>query len=109
MGEDSSSSNSKPIILYNVATFKQIFGESLKDVWGRINKLQNKDPSPCSDENLQLYFYYGLEPWYQNALDIATGGSFPRRVFEQGSAVAFQGARLDTLSALSREEERRHS
>jgi malonate decarboxylase epsilon subunit len=31
-----------------------------------------------------------------------------RRVFEQGSAVAFQGARLDTLSALSREEERRH-
>lgn len=32
-----------------------------------------------------------------------------RRVFEQGSAVAFQGARLDTLSALSREEERRHS
>ncbi|MFY1665528.1 malonate decarboxylase subunit epsilon [Pseudomonas sp. Pseu.R1] len=30
-----------------------------------------------------------------------------RRVFEQGSAVAFQGARLDTLSALSREEERR--
>ena len=32
-----------------------------------------------------------------------------RRVFEQGSAVAFQGTRLDTLSALSREEERRHS
>ena len=31
-----------------------------------------------------------------------------RRVFEQGSAVAFQGARLDTLSALSREEERRN-
>jgi len=31
-----------------------------------------------------------------------------RRVFEQGSAVAFQGARLDTLSALSQEEERRH-
>jgi malonate decarboxylase epsilon subunit len=31
-----------------------------------------------------------------------------RRVFEHGSAVAFQGARLDTLSALSREEERRH-
>lgn len=31
-----------------------------------------------------------------------------RKVFEQGSAVAFQGARLDTLSTLSREEERRH-
>jgi malonate decarboxylase epsilon subunit len=31
-----------------------------------------------------------------------------RRVFEQGTAVAYQGARLDTLSALSREEERRH-
>lgn len=27
-----------------------------------------------------------------------------RRVFEQGTAVAFQGARLDTLAALSREE-----
>ncbi len=31
-----------------------------------------------------------------------------RRVFEQGSAVAFKGARLDTLSALSREEEHRN-
>lgn len=31
-----------------------------------------------------------------------------RRVFEQGSAIAFQGVRLDTLCALSREEERRH-
>jgi malonate decarboxylase epsilon subunit len=31
-----------------------------------------------------------------------------RKIFEQGSAVAFQGARLDTLSALSREEAGRH-
>ena len=31
-----------------------------------------------------------------------------RRSFEQGTVVAFQGARLDTLSALSREEENRH-
>ena len=31
---------------------------------------------PLVEENLQLYFYCGLEPWYQNVLDIATGGSF---------------------------------
>ncbi|MFJ5299839.1 malonate decarboxylase subunit epsilon [Pseudomonas sp. NPDC088368] len=31
-----------------------------------------------------------------------------RKTFEQGSVVAFQGARLDTLSALSREEDLRH-
>ena len=31
-----------------------------------------------------------------------------RKVFEQGTAVAFQGARLDSLVALSREEGRRH-
>lgn len=33
--------------------------------------------------------------------------SLARRAFEQGTAIAYQGARLDTLSALSREEERR--
>jgi len=32
-----------------------------------------------------------------------------RRVFEQGSVIAFDGARLDTLQALMREEESRHS
>lgn len=31
-----------------------------------------------------------------------------RRVFEQGSAIAYEGARLDTLQALLQEEERRH-
>lgn len=31
-----------------------------------------------------------------------------RKVFEQGTAIAFQGARVDSLVALSREEERRH-
>jgi len=32
-----------------------------------------------------------------------------RRVFEQGTVIAFDGARLDTLQALMREEESRHS
>lgn len=32
-----------------------------------------------------------------------------RRVFEQGSVIAFDGARLDTLQALMREEDSRHS
>ena len=76
MGNDNPRSNIKPINLHKVATFKQNYGETLKDAWGRINKIQNEDLSPCSEENLQLYFYYGLEPWYQNALDVATGGSF---------------------------------
>ena len=31
-----------------------------------------------------------------------------RRVFEQGSVIACEGARLDTLQALLQEEERRH-
>jgi len=31
-----------------------------------------------------------------------------RRVFEQGSVIAYEGARLDTLQALLQEEERRH-
>lgn len=31
-----------------------------------------------------------------------------RRVFEQGTVIAFEGARLDTLQALLQEEERRH-
>ncbi|MCP2050512.1 UNVERIFIED_ORG: malonate decarboxylase epsilon subunit [Pseudomonas fluorescens] len=31
-----------------------------------------------------------------------------RRVFEQGNAIAYEGARLDTLQALLQEEERRH-
>lgn len=31
-----------------------------------------------------------------------------RKVFDQGTAIAFQGARLDTLAALSREEVSRH-
>ena len=76
MGDDNQSRNAKPTILYKVATFKQNYGETLKDAWGRINKIQSEDPSPCSEENLQLYFYYGLEHWYQNALDVATGESF---------------------------------
>ena len=35
-----------------------------------------EDPKPCEDDKLNLYFYYGIDPWYQNALDGATSGSF---------------------------------
>ena len=76
MGDDNQNLHTKPTILYKVATFKQIHKETLKDAWYRINKLSSEDPSPCDNENLLLYFYCGLDPWYQNALDIATWGSF---------------------------------
>ena len=60
----------------NTSTFKQNYGESLKDAWFRLHKMHSKDPEPCGEEKLNLYFYYGVEPWYKNALDFASGGSF---------------------------------
>ena len=36
-------------------------------------KPQIQNPEPCGEEKLNLYFYYGLEPWYKNALDFASG------------------------------------
>ena len=50
-----------------------------------------------SDQNLQNFI--GLSA-------VLTGLS--RRVFEQGTVIACEGARLDTLQALLEEEERRH-
>jgi hypothetical protein len=60
----------------STSTFKQHPGETLKDAWARINRIHYEEPTPCEDEKQNLYFYYGLDPWYQNALDWATGGSF---------------------------------
>jgi hypothetical protein len=57
-------------------TFKQQPGETLKDAWDGINKIHYEESTPCEDEKLNFYFYYGLDPLYQNALDGATGGSF---------------------------------
>jgi hypothetical protein len=65
-----------PTVVYTTATFRQHFGETLKDAWGRINKIHKEEPHLCREENMHFYFYYGLEPWYKNALHIATGGSF---------------------------------
>ena len=55
---------------------KQYPGETLKDAWVRVNRINYENPTPLEDEELNLYFYYGIDPWYQNALDGATGGSF---------------------------------
>jgi hypothetical protein len=40
--------------------FKQFYGESLKDAWIQINKINGKIPNSCEKEKLHLYFYYGL-------------------------------------------------
>ena len=90
--------------------FKQQPGETLKDAWVRINRIHYEDPTPCEDEKLNLYFYYGIDPWYQNALDGATGGSFVlstppcaamtlRRIF--GSFVGSKKKVEDTTVALA--------
>jgi hypothetical protein len=40
--------------------FKQVYGESLKDAWVRINKMNNQSLNVYEKEKLHLYFYYGL-------------------------------------------------
>jgi hypothetical protein len=56
--------------------FKQVYCESMKDASVRINKMNNKSLNVYEKEKLHLYFYYGLLPWYKNALDFSSGGSF---------------------------------
>jgi hypothetical protein len=69
----------------NVTTsnFKQLYGESLKDAWFRLTKFIVRTQTPCKKEKLHLYFYYGLVPWYKNALDFALRGSFMLSLPEQ--------------------------
>jgi hypothetical protein len=62
--------------IVRTSNFKQLYGESLKDAWFRLNHIHKEDPNPCEKEKMHLYFYYGLGPWYKNALDFASGGSF---------------------------------
>ena len=96
--------------LRSTSYFKQQPGETLKDAWVRINRIHYEDPTPCEDEKLNLHFYYGIDPWYQNALDGATGGSFVlstpscaamtlRRIF--GSFVGSKKKIEDTTVALA--------
>jgi hypothetical protein len=54
----------------STSTFNQQPGEMIKDAWAIINMILYED------EKLNLYFNYGPDPLYQNALDGATGGSF---------------------------------
>ena len=69
-----------------------------------------EDPTPCEYDKLNLYFYYGIDPWYQTALDGATCGSFVlstppcaamtlRRIF--GSFVGSKKKFEDTTVALA--------
>jgi hypothetical protein len=44
------------------SNFKQLYGESLKDAWFRINKIHSEDANPCGKEKLHLCFNYGLAP-----------------------------------------------
>ena len=60
----------------DTATFKQDFGESLKDAWVRLREIHDNDPNPSSEAKLNTQFYFGLETWSKNALDFAAGGSF---------------------------------
>jgi hypothetical protein len=59
-----------------LSNFKEVYGESLKDAWVRINKLNNQNSNVYGKEKLHLYFYYGLAPWYKNVVDFASVGSF---------------------------------
>jgi hypothetical protein len=69
------------------SNYKPLYGESLKDAWFRLNKMHGKDPNPCEKQKLHLYFYYGLAPWYKNALDFASGGSFVLSLQEENLIV----------------------
>jgi hypothetical protein len=64
-----------PLVI-STSTFKQQPGETVKDAWARINRIHDEESTQCEDEKLNFYFYYGLDPLYQYALDGATGGSF---------------------------------
>jgi hypothetical protein len=43
---------------------------------GKINKIHSEDPIPCGNNNMNLFFYYGLDGWYKNLLDRATWGIY---------------------------------
>jgi hypothetical protein len=70
-----------------IPNFKQVYGESLKDAWIRSNKMNNQSLITYGKEKLHLYFYYGLAPWYKNALDFASGGSFVLTSPKENSAI----------------------
>ena len=47
----------------DTATFKQSFGESLKDAWVRLREIHDNDPNPSSEAKLNTQFYFGVETW----------------------------------------------
>jgi hypothetical protein len=38
--------------------------------------MHNENPIPYGENNMNLFFYNGLDGWYKNALDRAIGGSY---------------------------------
>jgi hypothetical protein len=82
--EKGSSIQTKKVDNVNIlSNFKEVYGESLKDVWVRINKLNNQNSNVYGKEKLHLYFYYGLAPWYKNVVDFASVGSFVLALLEE--------------------------
>jgi hypothetical protein len=49
--------------------------------------MNNQSSNVYGKEKLHLYFYYGLAPWYKNALDFAFRGSFVLASLEENSTV----------------------
>jgi hypothetical protein len=45
-----------PTVVYTTATFRQHFGEILKDARGTINKVHKEEPHPCREKYILLYF-----------------------------------------------------
>jgi hypothetical protein len=54
---------------------------------GLGQKINRQNLNACGKEKLHLYFYYGLVPWYKNALDFASGGIFVLAPLEENSIV----------------------
>jgi hypothetical protein len=41
----------------STTSFKQLFGETLRDAWKRINKMHSEDPISCGENNMNLFLW----------------------------------------------------
>jgi hypothetical protein len=48
--KDETSSTRLISAIDTTSNFKQLYEESLKDAWFRLNKIHSKDPNPCEKE-----------------------------------------------------------
>ena len=72
-------SSSVPFVMspeFEVLTFKQRGGESLKDVWYRIKDAHHRSTKKQLTTVLLRKFYVGIISWYRYILDTITGGNF---------------------------------